>query len=166
MALCQALPSRTPFRHIQLGKECSLQDSGLGIVDINLYDLCLDYLQKNDLFEQLCEIEPDTEKGYFLESLQSILDIENVLIPEIEQIIESTEKVDILFLTGVGEVFPYIRTHNLLNNLQRVAKEFPTLLFFPGAYEQSLEKGASLRLFGKLPDDKYYRAYDITHYEI
>ncbi len=143
-----------------------LQDSGLGIVDINLYDLCLDYLQKNDLFEQLCEIEPDTEKGYFLESLQSILDIENVLIPEIEQIIESTEKVDILFLTGVGEVFPYIRTHNLLNNLQRVAKEFPTLLFFPGAYEQSLEKGASLRLFGKLPDDKYYRAYDITHYEI
>lgn len=143
-----------------------LREANVNVVEINLYDLCLDYLQKNDLFEQLCEIEQDTEKGYFLESLQSILDIKSILIPEIEQIIAVSNKIDVLFLTGVGEVFPYIRTHNILNNLQRVAKDFPTLLFFPGEYEQSLEKGASLRLFGKLPDDKYYRAYDITHYEI
>ena len=143
-----------------------LREANINVVEINLYDLCLDYLQKNDLFEQLCEIEQDTEKGYFLESLQSILDIESILIPEIEQIIALANKIDVLFLTGVGEVFPYIRTHNILNNLQRVAKAFPTLLFFPGEYEQSLEKGASLRLFGKLPDDKYYRAYDITRYEI
>ena len=143
-----------------------LREANVNVVEINLYDLCLEYLQKNDLFEQLCEIEQDTEKGYFLESLQSILDIESILIPEIEQIIAVSNKIDVLFLTGVGEVFPYIRTHNILNNLQRVAKSFPTLLFFPGKYEQSLEKGASLRLFGKLPDDKYYRAYDITRYEI
>ena len=143
-----------------------LLDAHISVVEINLYDLCIEYLKKNDLFEQLCEIENDTEKGFFLESLQSILDIESVLIPEVEQIISQSEKVDILFLTGVGEVFPYIRTHNILNNLQRVAKSFPTLLFFPGEYEQSLEKGASLRLFGKLPDDKYYRAYDITRDEI
>lgn len=143
-----------------------LREANVNVVEINLYDLCLEYLQKNDLFEQLCEIEQDTEKGYFLESLQSILDIESILIPEIEQIIAVSNKIDVLFLTGVGEVFPYIRTHNILNNLQRVAKDFPTLLFFPGEYEQSLEKGASLRLFGKLPDDKYYRAYDITRYEI
>lgn len=143
-----------------------LREANVNVVEINLYDLCLEYLQKNDLFEQLCEIEHGTEKGYFLESLQSILDIESILIPEIEQIIAVSNKIDVLFLTGVGEVFPYIRTHNILNNLQRVAKDFPTLLFFPGEYEQSLEKGASLRLFGKLPDDKYYRAYDITRYEI
>jgi hypothetical protein len=146
--------------------EKRLHDRGIRIVDINLYDLCLDYLRKNDLLEQLCSIEPDTEKGFFLESLQSMLDIESILVPEIENIISAAGKVDVLFLTGVGEVFPYIRTHNILNNLQRAAKAFPTVLFFPGEYEQSLEKGASLRLFGRLPDDKYYRAYDITRYEI
>ena len=143
-----------------------IKDAHINVVEINLYDLSLDYLRKNELFEQLCEIEQDTEKGYFLESLQSILDVEGVLIPEIEQLIAQSGDIDILFLTGVGEVFPYVRTHNLLNNLQRVAKSFPTLLFFPGEYEQSLEKGASLRLFSKLPDNKYYRAYDITRYEI
>lgn len=143
-----------------------LEDYSISVLEINLYDLCLSYLRENDLFEQLCEIEPENEKGFFLESLQSILDIESVIIPEIEKIINNSEKVEILFLTGVGEVFPYIRTHNILNNLQRVAKDFPTLLFFPGEYEQSLEKGTSLRLFNQLPDDKYYRAIDITRHDI
>jgi hypothetical protein len=73
---------------------------------------------------------------------------------------------DILFLTGVGEVFPYIRSHNVLNNLQSVADSKPTVIFFPGSYQHSLESGASLVLFGKLQDDKYYRAFKISDYEI
>ncbi len=47
---------------------------------------------------------------------------------------------DVLFLAGVGEVFPYIRSHNVLNNLQSTAKEKPTVLFFPGAYTRQLVK--------------------------
>ena len=73
---------------------------------------------------------------------------------------------DIMFITGVGEVFPYIRSHNILNNLQKVAKEKPTVMFFPGDYKHSLESGASLELFEKLRDDKYYRAFNIFHYEV
>ena len=62
---------------------------------------------------------------------------------------------------GVGEVFPYIRSHTVLNNLQSTAKEKPTIMFFPGEYRQSAEKGSSLNLFGKLLDDNYYRAFNI-----
>jgi hypothetical protein len=40
---------------------------------------------------------------------------------------------DILFLTGIGEVFPYIRSHNVLNNLQSVVTGKPMLMFFPDA---------------------------------
>ena len=69
-----------------------------------------------------------------------------------------------LFLSGIGEIFPYIRSHNVLNNLQSTAKTKPTVLFFPGEYRHSLEQGASLELFGLLHDDKYYRAFNI--YEI
>jgi hypothetical protein len=39
-------------------------------------------------------------------------------------------------------------------------------MFFPGAYTQSLENGASLDLFGLLHDDKYYRAFNIYSYEV
>ena len=49
---------------------------------------------------------------------------------------------DVMFMTGVGEVFPYIRSHTVLNNLQSVAKEKPTVMFFPGGKRQSLEEGA------------------------
>ena len=39
-------------------------------------------------------------------------------------------------------------------------------MFFPGEYSHSLEKGASLDLFGRLHDDKYYRAFNIYDREI
>jgi hypothetical protein len=70
---------------------------------------------------------------------------------------------DVLFLTGVGEVYPFIRSHTVLNNLQRVAKDRPTVLFFPGEYSYSPEEGASLDLFGRLRGDRYYRAFNIYH---
>ena len=62
-------------------------------------------------------------------------------------------KNKVVFITGVGEIFPIVRSHNVLNNLQRAAKHTPTLMFFPGAYTQSDHTGASLDLFGRLHDD-------------
>ena len=76
------------------------------------------------------------------------------------------KQFDVMFITGVGEVFPYIRSHNVLNNLQSTATDQPTILFFPGNYTQSQETGASLDLFGRLHDDKYYRAFNIYHIEV
>ena len=78
----------------------------------------------------------------------------------------SDREFDILFLTGVGEVFPYLRSHTILNNLQSVATEKPTVLFFPGEYRHTIEEGSSLELFGLLRDDKYYRAFNIYHFQI
>ena len=86
--------------------------------------------------------------------------MESVITPAISARMVETD-FDVLFLTGVGEVFPYIRSHNILNNLQKTTKEKPTLMFFPGVYQHSLEKGASLNLFGRVSDDKYYRAFNI-----
>jgi len=77
------------------------------------------------------------------EELQGILDIETVITPEIA-IRMTDENHDLMLLTGIGEVFPYIRSNNILNNLQKTAKDKPTLMFFPGEYQHSLESGASL----------------------
>ena len=44
--------------------------------------------------------------------------------------------------------------------------EKPTVLFFPGTYAHRLATGASLDLFGVPHDDKYYRAFNILHYEV
>lgn len=137
-----------------------LADKGVGVLEINLYDLVIEILKEEGDWEWLLENETTLSRDELKEELQGILDTESVLIPAIFKKMQAAS-YDVIFITGVGEVFPYIRSHNILNNLQRVAKEQPTLMFFPGKYQHSLASGASLRLFDKLTDDKYYRAFNI-----
>lgn len=142
-----------------------LANRGVAILEVSLYDLAIDLLKQRGIWEQVLELETSASKAELKELLQGVLDPEAHLVPEIGRRIESQDHA-VLFLSGVGEVFPYIRSHNVLNNLQSTAKEKPTVMFFPGRYTQSLETGASLDLFGLLHDDKYYRAFNIFHYEV
>lgn len=139
--------------------------SGIVVLDLNLYDLSLAILEERGILNQILEIEPDTDKGEIREFLQSVLDPKANLIPKIGDAIEAAPH-DVIFLSGVGEVYPYVRSHNVLNNLQSTAKDKPTVLFFPGSYTHALATGASLDLFGRLHDDKYYRAFNILNYEV
>ncbi|UTZ25722.1 DUF1788 domain-containing protein [Vibrio campbellii] len=137
-----------------------LRDAQVKVLEVNLYDLVIDISKEDGDWEWLLENETTMSKEELKEELQGIIDTETVLIPAIvEKMAESD--FDVLMITGVGEVFPYIRSSSLLENLQIKAKDKPTLLFFPGKYKHSLEKGSSLILFGTLEDDKYYRAFNI-----
>ncbi|MCA1868877.1 DUF1788 domain-containing protein [Agrobacterium genomosp. 3] len=142
-----------------------ISHAGVTVLDLSLYDLSLEILTERGILEQVLEIEPETDKGELRELLQSVLDPQANLIPKIAEAISSTTH-DVIFLSGVGEVYPYIRSHNVLNNLQSTAKDKPTVLFFPGSYTHALATGASLDLFGCLHDDKYYRAFNILNYEV
>ncbi|MBK5941349.1 hypothetical protein CCR96_19255 [Halochromatium roseum] len=142
----------------------TLDQSGVRPLEINLYDIAIDLLKTRGIWDQILEMEASVSKAELKELLQGVLDPEAHLVPAIAARMQAAE-FDVMFISGVGEVFPYIRSHNVLNNLQSVAKEKPTLMFFPGAYTHSLEAGASLDLFGRLRDDKYYRAFNIYLYE-
>jgi Domain of unknown function (DUF1788) len=141
-----------------------LEQSGIRVLEINLYDLSIEILKERGIWEQILEIEPSVSKDELKELLQGVLDPEANLVPAMAAKLKNNE-FDMLFLTGVGEIFPFIRSHHVLNNLQSTAKEKPTLMFFPGTYTHSLESGASLDLFQRLHDDKYYRAFNIFHCE-
>ncbi len=141
-----------------------LEQIGVRVLEINLYDLSIEILSARDIWNQIIEMEETVSKERLKELLQGVLDPETYLIPTIATKLTNAD-FDVLFLTGVGEVFPYIRSHNVLNNLQSTAKAKPTVMFFPGAYTHSLESGASLELFERLHDDKYYRAFNIFHCE-
>lgn len=137
-----------------------LEDQKIKTLEINLYDLVVELLKREGDWDWMLENEYKMSREELKEELQGILDIETVITPEIAKRM-AAEKHELMLLTGIGEVFPYIRSHNILNNLQKTAKDKPTLMFFPGEYQHSLESGASLVLFGNLQDDKYYRAFNI-----
>ena len=64
---------------------------------------------------------------------------------------------DVLMLTGIGEVFPFMRIHSLLEALQPEFSDIPILVFYPGKYD-----GRFVRLFDQLEPNLYYRAFNIV----
>jgi len=141
-----------------------LAKSGVTVREVDLYDLTIEILKERGVWERVLEMEPEQDKNDFREMLQGMLDPQHHIAPAIRTKIEDGV-FDIVFLTGIGEVFPYIRSHNVLNNLQSVVTGRPMLMFFPGRYEQSATLGSSLVLFGRLKDDQYYRAKNILEQE-
>ena len=149
-----------------------LGNRGVKVLEINLYDLCIELLMAREgssedsrLWDEILGVESEVDKDNLQELLQNVLDIQEYLIPAIAERLQVAD-FDVLFLSGIGEVFPYIRSHNVLNNLQSTAKDKPTVMFFPGEYRHSLQQGASLELFGLLHDDKYYRAFNIFETQV
>jgi len=164
--ICPYRPSEAvAFERIQKQLTNKLMQNGIQVVEIDLYDLAVAILKANGDWDWYLAEEPEMTKPELQEELQSILDIETVLVPAIIAKL-SRQDHDVIFISGVGAVYPYIRSHNVLNNLQRTVKQHPLVMFFPGEYTHSPESGASLDLFGRLHDDKYYRAFNIFHCEI
>ncbi len=142
-----------------------LGNIGPTALHVDLYDLSLALLEERGILSEVLEIEAEQSKGEIKELLQGVLDPAAHIIPKIGEQIESTPH-DVIFITGVGEVYPYMRSHNVLNNLQSTAKDKPTVMFFPGEYEQELGGRGALNLFGLPAKDNYYRAFNILNYEV
>lgn len=141
-----------------------LAERGVTALEIDLYDLSVALLEARGVWDQVLAVEPDVGKDELKELLQGMLDPEAYLAPAIERATAQASSFDLLLLSGVGEVYPFIRSATVLNNLQRLAGERPVLLFFPGLFAQG-SSGASLELLGRLHDDRYYRATDIRHFQ-
>lgn len=131
-----------------------LSREGMTTFEINLFDLSLRMLADRGILDKVIDKEQSLSKSKLFKTLQGVLDSETKFIPKISDLAKENPS-QILFLTGIGQVFPFIRSHTILNNLQNYIKDRPTVMFFPGTY------GSDLSLFGKLKDDNYYRAFNL-----
>jgi hypothetical protein len=142
------------------GLKNRLELSGKKVLELNLYDISLNIIEREIGLKEMFSYEEQMDTDEFKSALQSVLDLKEAFMPELKKMIDSSD-ADVYFITGIGNVYPYIRSHNVLNNLQNIAKDAPTIMFFPGEYD-----GLSLRLFGLLKDDNYYRAFMIDKYQL
>lgn len=138
----------------------TLQNKKINVLSINLYDLVIEILQSNQGdWEWLTS--PERNKEELLDELKGILNVEKYVIPAIaNKMTEKSEEYDVLFLNGCGNIFPFLRTHTILNNLHmHIVK--PIIVFFPG---ESVSKGspyASFKLFNQIDEGNDYRAANI-----
>ena len=128
---------------------------GVSVYEINLFSLVVDMLKDRGILNKIIDKESDLSKDKLYKTIQGAIDTQKYLIPKIEELTTENPS-NIVFLTGIGQVYPFIRSHTILNNLQNSIKDRPTVMFFPGIYD-----GTSLSLFGKLKDDNYYRAFNL-----
>ena len=64
-------------------------------------------------------------------------------------------------MNGIGEAYPFIRIHTLLEKLPTLLKRLVTIVvFYPGNYDK-VTGSSALQLFGKLEHKNYYRAFNI-----
>ena len=137
-----------------------LQNEGIEVLDIHLYNLSMDILKQKNLFDQIITQEKNMSKHRLLRVLTGPLNIDSVVVPEIHKRL-ADNPANILFLAGIGAAFPIMRSHTILNNLQTLVDDLPVVMFFPGTYNNQ-----SLTLFDRLKDDNYYRAHNLNDYKI
>lgn len=123
---------------------------------IDLYELCIRILEEEGVLQTLLEEEKDLDEDAISYTMDSLLDIKEVVIPHISQII-TDENPDFAFITGVGRVYPFLRSHGILNNIEELANNCNLVLFFPGDYNN-----LQLSLFGIISDENYYRGHNLN----
>ena len=122
---------------------------------VNLFDLIIELLEDRKLYDRVLDIQAKKGDADALDALRKVLK-EDKLAERIASRLDF-DQVDVLLLTGVGAAYPMLRSHTLLAGLQATMKDKPLVMFYPGRYD-----GFSLRLFNKLADDHYYRAFRLV----
>lgn len=132
-------------------KEFEKANSNIKIIEFDLYNLLLDLAKEMDIFQSIFEMEENEGKDALYSALEEFCQDPSIFIEKIRKVSDS---YDLIFITGVGKVFPFIRSHSILNNLMEKIHGKPLIMFYPGKYNE-----LSLKLFGKLEDNNYYRAF-------
>lgn len=134
-------------------KDFNRVEDGIKIKEFDLYKMFICFLKEQDIFEQLMDMEKTDSKDYIFEAVTPLIN-EDMYITKIE---EEHKQYNTIFITGVGKVYPFMRCHNILNNLHRILGKKPLVMFYPGEYT-----GQDLTLFNKFFDENYYRAFPLT----
>jgi hypothetical protein len=128
---------------------------GLRVKHVNLFDVVLDYLNSRQLLGKAIRMQRDQGDAALKKALAGPLHESRLgaVFAEVAQ----PDQQDLVIVSGVGSVWPLLRAHALLNNLHAVMGQTPLVMFYPGQYD-----GQSLRLFGKLKNNNYYRAFRLV----
>lgn len=134
-----------------LGKK----DPLFNVATVDLLQLVTELLEDRKLLDKTLAMQKTKGDDSTLAALRSVLK-EDKLAQKIASQFQ-IDTLDLMILTGVGAVYPMLRTHTLLSALHPIMGNTPLLMFFPGRYD-----GHSLRLFNTLAEDHYYRAFRLV----
>ena len=137
------------------------------IIQFDLYEMIMQIVEEEGYLDDIVRMEKEYERTLLLDEIfQPLLSVEEENSRFIEIFKESApdDGRHIVLITGVGKAYPIVRSHTILNNLQSVFRHNPVVMMYPGRYE--IKNAMTLRLFERLDDDNYYRAFPLVERRI
>ena len=151
-----------PTRELQVREFTSIIEGqlpkrkpGIRFRHINLFEMLIEYLKDRKLLERAFHLQKDKGDDELLKALKGPLNEKKVAQYFVQ--IAQPEEQDLILMSGVGNSWPILRSHTLLNSLHPLMNDTPLVIFYPGEFD-----GQGLRLFGKMKESNYYRAFRLV----
>lgn len=155
------------LRVVVRGVEQHLRKQGLRVKHVDLFELVLQLLEAKSYLDVVLQEEASWSKSDLFDTLQNVAEPSRALVPKLMEVLGDSQ---ISLITGSGRVYPFLRTHTILEALQPAMVRHPVVIFFPGEYSQNADGGTYLRLFGKSATTKienaHYRAINLDYFDI
>ena len=117
----------------------NLNNMSVNILVIDLYEMCFKLLEDKLSMEKIIQFEEEKGSEDLLNKLRILLKHETIK-KAIQSKMASSDAIQLMFLTGMGKVWPLVRSHSILNNLQPVTGNVPLVTFYPGEYDNHAYK--------------------------
>ena len=142
--------------HIEFAKkEVGKKRPELILEHIHLFNFLVEYLKKLKKLERSIEIQREKGDDALLNALKGTLNHQKLAESLANKALGKNPNM--ILVSGVGAAYPLLRSHSLLNNLHHLLEKTPLVFFYPGVYD-----GQGLRLFNRLPETNYYRAFKLV----
>lgn len=122
------------------------------IVERDLYEIFLQICESKRILDRIPKMEEIKEQHQFQELIAQFA-TPQAFINKMDY--DNHQPNDVLLITGVGKVYPYMRCNNILENIQPVFPDIPVVVLYPGDYTTQ-----NLVLFNKFSTN-YYRAFSL-----
>ena len=126
------------------------------LIECNLYHILLRLCEESGYTNAIAGMESKAGKSRMLATIQKVFGEDEYIRIIKDLVTEPVNEGDVLLLTGVGDVFPFMRVHAMLEAIQPHFGNLPILVLYPGSYD-----GTQLSLFEKLTPNAYYRAFNV-----
>ena len=123
------------------------------LIEHDLYKIFIKICEEKHILKSIPSMEERKGKDYLIQQLQKVATPE-AFVEKMKY--EPHIKGDVILRSGVGKVYPFMRSHKILDNIQHIFADIPVIMLYPGTFD-----GQDLGLFGKFVDGHYYRAFNL-----
>lgn len=151
------LAVREHIRNLEINN--SPQIDGYRIQIFNLYQIMMSYIEGKGYLDKIVKMEEKHGIMYVATRINRLLKMEEFEDSEMyftKYISDRAESNSVIILTGLGEIYPLVRAHSVLNKMHLVYNRTPVVMMYPGEYDR-----LRLTILDTNKDQNYYRAFRI-----